>query len=445
MEVTKDCNLMRIELPFPNPKAALVAYRALAVDPPPPRSTININSFVRDSSIIAEFSPASDASEPNSLSQLKKLRTAVSSWLELTYLTRETMAHDVAAPPNRHFFIDMENPLDGLFLNIAQQCPNGIQGLLEAFFGFLARRTDFYYGATESTAKKLVLDNFKNYKDVAMTRRDQEREEMKEKDEREKRRRAEKAEEALRKNAEKATEAAGDNDTAKGVVIEEVFDEPSANGEQPPKVETKEDKVPAASEKPEPKPVKIGPLEEGEEEDEADKGKLKPNEGNGGDLPNYRWVQTLGDVDIYIPTKLPTRIKSRQVTVQFKRKHLKIAIGSNTILDGLLYNEVKTEECSWILEDGLEVVVHLEKINKMEWWSRIVEGEPEINTKRVQPENSKLGDLDGETRSMVEKMMYDQQQKQMGRPTSEEQKKQEMLKKFMDAHPEMDFSKCKFG
>ncbi|MCJ1366519.1 hypothetical protein MMC16_005648 [Acarospora aff. strigata] len=161
----------------------------------------------------------------------------------------------------------------------------------------------------------------------------------------------------------------------------------------------------------------------------------------------YKWTQTIQDVDITVP--VPAHVKGRDLDVVMTKTKLKVGVkGQTPIIDGDLPKQIHADESTWTLETtatGKEVSLHLDKINKMEWWAHVVTTAPKIDTAKITPENSKLSDLDGETRSMVEKMMYDQRQKEMGKPTSEEEKKMEMLKKFQDSHPELDFSKAKMG
>ncbi|KAF2454311.1 HSP20-like chaperone [Lineolata rhizophorae] len=161
----------------------------------------------------------------------------------------------------------------------------------------------------------------------------------------------------------------------------------------------------------------------------------------------YKWTQTIKDVDVTIP--IPGNFKGRDLDVNFTKMTIKAGIkGEEPIIKGEFPNPIHTDESTWTLEtvpSGKEIVIHLDKVNKMEWWPHVVTTAPAIDVSKITPEDSKLGDLDSETRAMVEKMMYDQQQKSMGKPTSDEQKKNDILKQFQEQHPEMDFSNAKIG
>ncbi|GAA6026553.1 hypothetical protein JCM8202_002313 [Rhodotorula sphaerocarpa] len=158
----------------------------------------------------------------------------------------------------------------------------------------------------------------------------------------------------------------------------------------------------------------------------------------------YRWRQTLQDVTVSVP--VPPGTKSKQLEVVIRKQYLKVAVkGEAAVIEGDLPQEIRVDDSTWTLDDAREVTVSLEKVNQQTWWPHVVTSAPKIDTTKIQPENSKLSDLDGETRAMVEKMMFDNQQKQMGRPSSDELKKQEMLRKFQEQHPEMDFSKAKMS
>jgi hypothetical protein len=148
--------------------------------------------------------------------------------------------------------------------------------------------------------------------------------------------------------------------------------------------------------------------------------------------------------------KLPEGTKANMLEVKLGINEVKVNLkgkSAEPILEGKWNKKINPSESFWSVErDGAKSTLSLtlEKHEGRNWWNCLVQGDIEIDTQKVEPENSKLSDLDGETRATVEKMMFDQQQKQKGLPTSEEMDKQAKLKAFMDAHPEMDFSKAKF-
>ncbi|KAK3694691.1 HSP20-like chaperone [Podospora appendiculata] len=161
----------------------------------------------------------------------------------------------------------------------------------------------------------------------------------------------------------------------------------------------------------------------------------------------YKWTQTIGDVDILI-SGIPGTMKGRDLVVDLKKQAISAGIkGQAPIIKGDLPHTIHVDDSTWTLvpaPNGTKTIeIHLDKVNKLEWWAHVVKDAPKIDVSKIVPENSKLSDLDGETRGMVEKMMYDQRQKEMGKPTSDDQKKADILKKFQEQHPEMDFSKAK--
>jgi hypothetical protein len=121
----------------------------------------------------------------------------------------------------------------------------------------------------------------------------------------------------------------------------------------------------------------------------------------------YAWTQTIKDLDLTLP--ISASLRARDLDISLTKTHLKVAIkGQHPIIDADFHKQIKVDDSTWTLETvkvGKEVAVHLEKANGMEWWSCVVKGAPELDTSKIQPENSQLSELDGETRGMVEKMM----------------------------------------
>lgn len=332
-----------------------------------------------------------------------------------------------------------DDRFDGLYMNVAQTA-HGIEPLLDTVFSFLRRKTDFFAGPPGIDGDKGTEAAIAKVHQVLQKHADKYKQDMaaaKAKQEASKKKQQTKKTPASPPPTKQAKAADKDDDVIE-MGQDGNFDVSDSNGAAPEKKKAEETKSqPATAETAKVAQSENTTKDEKKTDDDDDE---KPPVGNGGTVPGkYVWTQALAEVAMTIP--VPENTRGRDLSVTIQRQHLKVGLKKTQpikwIIDAPLVKPIIVDDSFWTVEDGNRLVITLQKVNQMEWWKTVCVGDPTINIQNIQPENSSLNDLDGETRQTVEKMMFDQRQKAMGLPTTDEQQKLDLLKKFQEQHPEM--------
>lgn len=118
----------------------------------------------------------------------------------------------------------------------------------------------------------------------------------------------------------------------------------------------------------------------------------------------YQWNQTLDSVSLTFG--VPSGTRGKDIGASLKRKSISFGLKGHErkVVEGDLFDTIKEEDSTWSVSDGT-VEVHLEKVSRERWWPHVLTKDPKIDTTKINPESSKLSDLDAESRAMVEKMM----------------------------------------
>ncbi|XP_074647596.1 nudC domain-containing protein 3-like isoform X2 [Tubulanus polymorphus] len=147
---------------------------------------------------------------------------------------------------------------------------------------------------------------------------------------------------------------------------------------------------------------------------------------NGAVRDNYSWSQSITDLDIRV--KVPSTVqKGKQVTVDVRRKHLKVCVNDEVMLDDDLSWEVHKDDSIWSLVPGEHVHINLDKIQER-WWDSLIVNEEKINVRKIDASRP-ITDLDDEAQAKIEEMMFNERQKRLGLPQSHEKNVHDVLKK----------------
>lgn len=129
---------------------------------------------------------------------------------------------------------------------------------------------------------------------------------------------------------------------------------------------------------------------------------------NGSILDKYSWTQTAYDLTVMVPLNF---VQIKDICIEITNRQILIFVkGENVLPYSELTFDIKVDRSYWYKDENT-LIIELEKYKKHEWWKSVFVGEKEIDASKVVPPTESIGDLDSETISTIDKMIYDQKKK----------------------------------
>ncbi|KAL7578296.1 hypothetical protein ACA910_012708 [Epithemia clementina (nom. ined.)] len=292
-------------------------------------------------------------------------------------------------PPSSKEIAALDDPL----IALTQRCNGDLRKVLTSFFSFLHRRTDFYLvphdddlhegratmGFRQGDAEKILLASFRQFP----------------------LRRIPKQPVPEETTAKSQTASAPRNPAPE---VPNSIDEPTLSSTENV---ASEEKTQTTTDD------EVRRTEEG----------LQIPVGNGGTTTTYKWTQTLEECSVIVG--IPGGLRAKDLKVDIKPTSISVRSKEPTagdtepliFLEGSLVAPVIPDESTWTLERGVLVLALYKKTKT--FWATIIEGDDKIDTSLVDSRRH-IRDYDESTQAMIRKIMFDQNQTNLGLPTSEQ-------------------------
>lgn len=132
---------------------------------------------------------------------------------------------------------------------------------------------------------------------------------------------------------------------------------------------------------------------------------------------NYTWDQQLDEV--HIAFKLTDPDSPVNIKFSIINRKINLVYNGTTIIDGTLLKKIEAGTEYWARNEDTIDLYFNKKVG--EWWESLLEGSEKVDVSKLAEEsNADLGMLDPQAREMIEKMMYENRNKDesqlMGHP-----------------------------